>query len=152
MANDNFTYHDNKTASRWEEDTATVQGQDKPIVKVYFDIDGTEVDWTCWVDDLYKDGQPSTNLRGRPVQGASARTGGCNPCFEAPASASALHRVPGGATDKPTGASSAGFSTRQWQRVPLRPVRCDSGCDSGCDRAASATGPLAFATRLPAQP
>lgn len=58
------SYHDGCRAKRWNENMAVVQGEEKAILEVDFDIEGQTRRWTCWLDSLLKDGQPSANLRG----------------------------------------------------------------------------------------
>lgn len=55
-------------ATNWRDDT-TQNGD--PILRVTFDVQGFEVEWTCWMNDMFKDGKPSSNLRGLQALGVT---------------------------------------------------------------------------------
>lgn len=55
-------------ARSWREDE-TKSG--KPVLRVVFELNGEDVEWTCWLEDMEKDGAPSSNARGLAALGVT---------------------------------------------------------------------------------
>lgn len=60
-------YYNGQRARSWQDDTVN----DKPVLKVYFDVQGEEISWTCWPDMQNQEGEPSANLKGLIALGAT---------------------------------------------------------------------------------
>lgn len=43
----------------------------KPVLRVTFTVEGERVEWTCWLEDMEKDGKPSSNARGLAALGVT---------------------------------------------------------------------------------